>query len=431
MAARFRYTGGLVTLGEERGGKVDLFVPAERLPRAPFPLVRWDGKAWLLTFAPSFRGFVEIEGVQVPLSDMVADGEARPLPGGDGFELRLTEAHRFVVAVGPDVFSGTFVHPPKGFGSPVEIDLPFSGLFATILAMAALTVVLMMRIPPPPEPDFTELPDRFVQLLQQPPPAPKVEKEKPAFERKDPGPEGAKAKEEEGKKGKKDKKVEKAKGNQVALDKLKRDKEVAESAGLLGALEDQDSMASLFGGGGLSGAVTGAAGGLKGNVIGAVGGAGGRGGRGVGPGGGGTAEGIGGLGTKGGGSGGGGYGASAGYSGEKKQANLDVGGKGRIVIGNAIDPSLIDKAIRAHTAQIRYCYSRELNKNPRLFGKVTIKFVIGAAGTVTSSTVNKSTVNNGAVENCVADRITRIQFPKPKGGVNVTVIYPFNFNAAG
>ena len=48
-----------------------------------------------------------------------------------------------------------------------------------------------------------------------------------------------------------------------------------------------------------------------------------------------------------------------------------------------------------------------------------------------SSSVKDSTVNNGQVENCVADRITRISFPKPKGGVNVTVIYPFNFNAAG
>jgi hypothetical protein len=78
--------------------------------------------------------------------------------------------------------------------------------------------------------------------------------------------------------------------------------------------------------------------------------------------------------------------------------------------------------------QIRYCYQRELTKNPNLGGKITIKFVIAKDGSVSKSDVKSSSMGNGAVEGCIADRFLKFQFPEPKGGGIVIVSYPFIFS---
>ena len=78
-------------------------------------------------------------------------------------------------------------------------------------------------------------------------------------------------------------------------------------------------------------------------------------------------------------------------------------------------------------AQIRYCYQRELTKNPAIKGKIVIKFVIAKDGSVSSASKKTSTINNGAVEQCVVGRFMRMQFPEPKGGGIVIVSYPFTF----
>ena len=79
-------------------------------------------------------------------------------------------------------------------------------------------------------------------------------------------------------------------------------------------------------------------------------------------------------------------------------------------------------------AQLRYCYQRELTKNPNLGGKITVKFVIAKDGTVSSATTKTSTMNNPAVESCINGRFMKFQFPEPKGGGIVIVSYPFIFS---
>ena len=77
--------------------------------------------------------------------------------------------------------------------------------------------------------------------------------------------------------------------------------------------------------------------------------------------------------------------------------------------------------------QIRYCYQRELPKNPTLGGKVTVKFVISKTGSVSKASTKSSTLNNSAVEGCINSRFMRFKFPEPKGGGIVIVSYPFIF----
>ncbi|MDP7110519.1 MAG: AgmX/PglI C-terminal domain-containing protein, partial [Myxococcota bacterium] len=79
--------------------------------------------------------------------------------------------------------------------------------------------------------------------------------------------------------------------------------------------------------------------------------------------------------------------------------------------------------------QVRWCYQRELRANPKLEGKVVVKFVIDASGGVSRATVHASSLGNPIVENCICERFMAFQFPKPKGGGMVIVTYPFYFHS--
>ncbi len=157
-------------------------------------------------------------------------------------------------------------------------------------------------------------------------------------------------------------------------------------------------------------------------------GKGGLGSRGSGLGGGGTAMGLAGLGTKGRGSGHSGYGIGGGTFGANA---ADAAGaiSGSPIILGSIDRTLIDSVIKRHINAIRYCYQKELQKNPSLAGKVVVKFVIAKDGSVATASIKSSTMNDPAVEACLTSRFLRMNFPTSPGGGIVVVSYPFLFSA--
>lgn len=92
--------------------------------------------------------------------------------------------------------------------------------------------------------------------------------------------------------------------------------------------------------------------------------------------------------------------------------------------GASPDPSVIRREIRAHMADLRACYAKALEKDPKLEGKVVAVFVIGATGAVTESTAS----GLPGVDACIARVIGRLKFPPPpaaKGPVKIS--YPFLF----
>ena len=101
-----------------------------------------------------------------------------------------------------------------------------------------------------------------------------------------------------------------------------------------------------------------------------------------------------------------------------------------VVKGN-LDESVIKDTIRKHWPDIRSCYKNELKNDPKLIGKIAVKFIISATGAVKSSKVQGTTVENETVESCVADQIKKIQFPAPQDGGIVIVTYPFLFLPVG
>jgi TonB family protein len=133
------------------------------------------------------------------------------------------------------------------------------------------------------------------------------------------------------------------------------------------------------------------------------------------------------MGSKGTGRGSTGYGSGGGSYGKKKKGGIGKIGGQPIILG-ALDKSLIDAVIKRNMNQIRYCYQRELTKNPTIGGKIVIKFVIAKDGTVSKASVKSSSMGSPAVESCIAGRFRRFKFPEPKGGGIVIVSYPFIFS---
>lgn len=233
-----------------------------------------------------------------------------------------------------------------------------------------------------------------------------------------------KASGDEGRVGKKNSSVANAQGSS----RISIDKKVAESTGILGALSTGSTAADrVFGGGGIGA-------GLEKNLglvagIGGVDqfGAGGLSVRGFGTGGGGNALTIGGFNTRGrGGNPKSTYGMASGGGFKKAPSNLATGGAQAVVMG-AIDRSVVDAYIKRNLTKIRHCYEKELAKNPNLFGRITITFIISGNGSVSTSKVNRTTMNSEPVENCVASAIKQIKFPPLKGGGIATINYPFVF----
>ena len=96
-------------------------------------------------------------------------------------------------------------------------------------------------------------------------------------------------------------------------------------------------------------------------------------------------------------------------------------------IMGTLDRSVLDRVVKQHLAQIRFCYSRELAKVPTLAGQLVVKFVIGSEGSVSSAITKTTTLNSAPVEQCINARFMRMRFPAPEGGGIVIVSYPLTF----
>ncbi len=96
-------------------------------------------------------------------------------------------------------------------------------------------------------------------------------------------------------------------------------------------------------------------------------------------------------------------------------------------IVGALDRTSIDRTLERNLSQLRYCYLRELSNGSTATGVVTIRFVITADGSVSSTQVHASTLASPEIERCVSGRIGRMTFDDPLDGGIVTVSYPFEF----
>jgi hypothetical protein len=142
-------------------------------------------------------------------------------------------------------------------------------------------------------------------------------------------------------------------------------------------------------------------------------------------------QGLGGIGTKGAGGGQGGYGNTLVASGEGSGISAISVSSSDMVLEGGISRYAINATIAKYLNQVRRCYEAELKSKPELQGLVEMSFQINSTGMLNFSNVSKSTLNSKPVESCISEKMMKWQFPKPKGGVNVNVKYPFMLRPVG
>ena len=101
--------------------------------------------------------------------------------------------------------------------------------------------------------------------------------------------------------------------------------------------------------------------------------------------------------------------------------------QGTTQVSGRLPPEVIQRIVRQNFGRFRLCYEEGLRRNPKLEGRVVVKFVIDATGNV--KTVDRDAANTladpGTVA-CVKRGFTNLSFPAPEGGI-VTVVYPLIF----
>lgn len=94
-------------------------------------------------------------------------------------------------------------------------------------------------------------------------------------------------------------------------------------------------------------------------------------------------------------------------------------------VRGALPREVIRKIVRNNIEDVRDCYNIGLSKDPTLAGRVAINFVISGSGEVSSAVVQDDKLSDPEVGRCIAARVSDWVFPKPEGGGNVIVTYPF------
>ncbi len=426
-----------ITVGEQED--VDFFIPDDLLPDENFPVARVVDDRLMLSF-PSFASgeFLSSDGTVTDLQDMRTSPMAANDPDHHGCTMvPLDPGCLASIYFGKLGLKFRHVTKPTGYISSLtdHVDYIFlNSLLLMFFLLSALVATFHFR-PKSLETSSQELnrvPDRFVQMVLMRPKAQKRDLSFLARLRSDivtkkldlaaghRGPEG-----KMGLKGRPDTQ------KHSAVRAIEPDnKETISNRGLIAAFgpAGTQGLSIMTDGTGLGGELQGAIGNLTGTQAGNSGGFGGLGLKGTGNGGNGRAETIGDgeINTHGRAGGQYRYGAGVSRIRTHSERNVDIS-LGVVTMIGPLSMETIRRVIHSHRDQIKYCYSQELTRHPKLAGKVSIKFTINSSGYVQQSAVSATSLHNSQVERCIMGRIRTWKFPKPRGGGVVIVNYPFLF----
>jgi hypothetical protein len=421
------------SIGSAQG--VDFAMGDSRLGGPKFELVRSGKGGVVLRFTSRMQGELQRRFGEEMMTLEQAKQRGLASDDGDGLGIALGAEDFVWVDLGGVVVEAFFQPAPRPVLVPLteSIDFTVMNIFLVCFFLAALFAISASIRDAEGEAFDDELNSntaRIAKLLIKPP----ANQKNPILERfekrKEAGEIAQKHKDAEGAMGKKDAPKRSAHAAPKG-DPNNKDQARLLMAKVFGG-NSAGGISTVFGHQGLGGELKSAMGNMFGAAPGDAAGLGGLGLRGSGSGGGGIGDsiGIGGINTRGRGGGTEGYGSGVGGLGGKKDVDIGITSSDPMVVGS-LDKELIRKVIHANRNQIRYCYESQLNRFPKLAGKISIRFMISAQGSVSQSSVAQSTVNNAEMEACVAGRVRMWNFPKPKGGGIVIVTYPFIFKQPG
>lgn len=93
-----------------------------------------------------------------------------------------------------------------------------------------------------------------------------------------------------------------------------------------------------------------------------------------------------------------------------------------------LPPDVIQRTVRQNFGRFRLCYQEGLQRNPALQGRVSVRFVIGRDGAVSSVGMGATEIQDGSVNDCIRQAFYGLSFTPPDSGV-VQVTYPLLFSA--
>jgi TonB family protein len=93
------------------------------------------------------------------------------------------------------------------------------------------------------------------------------------------------------------------------------------------------------------------------------------------------------------------------------------------------DNAAINGVVASHKTSIRMSYENYLKRNPTLSGKITVRFTISAAGSVSAISILENTTGSPELEQEIKNKIRNWRFDAISDG-DVTVTYPFVFTPA-
>lgn len=97
-------------------------------------------------------------------------------------------------------------------------------------------------------------------------------------------------------------------------------------------------------------------------------------------------------------------------------------------VDGELDQAQVMAEIRKRNGNIRRCYEKGLKRNGRLHGKLTVRFQITGAGTVTQVSLPEDDIGDPEVAACVTGAVRTWRFPA--GGASATVEVPFVFSSS-
>lgn len=97
----------------------------------------------------------------------------------------------------------------------------------------------------------------------------------------------------------------------------------------------------------------------------------------------------------------------------------------------SIGAEALRKVLDEHAGEIRLCYRQALARNGRLQGKVTLRWIVRADGSVLDPAVDEAgtTLLDGAVRECMIARVRGWSFPRPRDGRVAVIANPWVFRA--
>lgn len=428
-------------IGEAPGARITVSGVGLPTPDS-FDLVRREGDAVVLRFAPQMRGYVDVGGRRHALADLSARDE------GSQRAYALPHGAKAQIEHGGMSFWVRAVDPAKLALARAPIDKPYWAATGGVGAAAAALITMMSMMPEDGlsfawEDEVQQARyARYLLQMDEQRDEPTQSTEPEAGPSDGGGEPGQRHAGDEGKAGKPGAKSPRGKmslkrkpGHPPQLARNQNPEQLASEAGILGIMQQQSGgmIASPFGGAFQAGdADENVWGQLTGEYVAEAGGNGAMGLVGTGRAGGGSAKGLVGLGN-------------TGLIGSKKGdprgrlGSAPFGGRGPRKAPpprhgvekttGGMDKSVIRRVVRSHINEVRACYNQALTRNPNAAGKVEVAFIISTTGKVTTSTVTQNALRDVAAGKCVAKAVKRWRFPRPLGGSAVTVHYPFVFRA--